>query len=64
MYDSGLTLERDEEEGEEEKPVHSVQTGTCMVTVMHYTVCMIKMINDTYISHNVYPLSGPTLRAL
>ena len=23
MYDSGHTLERDEEEGEEEKPVHS-----------------------------------------
>ena len=23
MHDSGLTLERDEEEGEEEKPVHS-----------------------------------------
>ena len=23
MYDSGLTLERDKEEGEEEKPVHS-----------------------------------------
>ena len=60
MHDSGLTLERDEEEGEEEKPVHSGPDMTCMVTFMHYTVCMIKMINNTYISHNVYPLSWLT----
>ena len=57
MHDSGLTLERDKEEGEREKPVHSGPDWTCMVTFRHYTVCMIKMINDTYISHNVYPLS-------
>ena len=40
MYDSGLTLERDEEEGEEEKPVHLGTDGT-IVTGSHELIPLL-----------------------
>ena len=50
MYDSGLTSERDEEEGEEEKPVHSGTDGTIAIGSRSITYRKL-LVSNTFLAH-------------